>query len=400
MKICFYCDSIFTIGGVQRVLAVIAKKLSERGHLITILTQDDPNSENLNLYQLNQANITYKYINYPPVSPIAYLPCKTFSFLYKKKIIPQTPLTSQWYGYSSFPFTKRRKLIEELNSGTYDVIMGVHAFTSLQLASIRNCLKARKVIAWMHNSFDAFFRTPGFYLYEQANQFKHEMRKLDDIIVLSHYDKEMFFKQFNLFSKVIYNPLTITIQGKGNIDNKRFLTIGRMCPAHKGLDILIKAFALFSPNHPEWKLDIVGEGDEEESLKQLITAHQLEKQITIHPFTSHIQPHYANASVYILSSRWEGFPLVLAEAMSHRLPIIASQIPIVKELFKEKNNSLTFPKGNIEKLAEQMEIIANMPPHEIEKMCEASFNLATTLHISNIATLWESALVLENKKKH
>ena len=164
IKICFYCDSIFSVGGVQRILAVIAGAISAK-HEVTILTLDKPEQEDLNMYELGQRNIRFRHISLPPIGKWEYLPCKTYSYLYKKRIIPQIPITSQWYGYSSFPHTQRKVLIGELNNENYDIIVGVHAFLSLQLASIRHRLKARRVVGWMHTSFNAFFNTPGFYLY-------------------------------------------------------------------------------------------------------------------------------------------------------------------------------------------------------------------------------------------
>ena len=102
IKICFYCDSIFSVGGVQRILAVIAGAISAK-HEVTILTLDKPEQEDLNMYELGQRNIRFRHISLPPIGKWEYLPCKTYSYLYKKRIIPQIPITSQWYGYSSFP---------------------------------------------------------------------------------------------------------------------------------------------------------------------------------------------------------------------------------------------------------------------------------------------------------
>lgn len=390
-KICFYCDSIFTFGGVQRVLAVIATALTAN-HEITILTQDSPDQEDLSMYELGQTNIRFRYISLPPISRSEYLPCKTYSFLYKKKIIPQTVLTSQWYGYSSFPFSQRNRLIKELNSENYDFIIGVHAFLSLRLASIRHRLNAKHVIGWMHNSFDAFFNTPGFFLYSQKNQFRHEMRKLDGIIVLTNYDREGYERELNLFPQAIHNPLPLKPEGEGNPSYKRFLSVGRMSPLAKGFDILIDAFALFARNNKEWTLEIVGEGVEEAALREQIARHKLEDRITITPFTKQIQKHYASSSVYILSSRWEGFGLVLPEAMSHRLPIICSDLPIRKELFGENKNHLTFPNGDIEELSKRMMEIAALTPEQLDKMGKLSLEMVESMKLPSVAKKWEEYL--------
>ena len=83
---------------------------------------------------------------------------------------------------------------------------------------------------------------------------------------------------------------------------------------------MIEAFRLFAQRDSDWKLDIVGEGVEEELYRSLIQKYHLEDRVFIHPFTKNIQDYYSKAQVYVLSSRWEGFGLVLVEAMAHGLP--------------------------------------------------------------------------------
>lgn len=351
MKICFYCNTIFTFGGVQRVLAVIAKELSKE-HDVTILTLDNPSLNDTTMYGLNYANIHYINLQYPRIPFCENISCKAYSLLYKT-ILPQNKLFSKWYGYSSFPHTQRSLLIKTLNQGSYDVVVGVHVFLSFHLASIQKQIKA-KTIGWMHNSYDAFFSIKTSYVGKQKNQFKHLMPELDKIIVLSKYDQEKFQKELNVHTEAIYNPLTIEPKGKGSPGHKKFLAVGRFSPLHKGFDILIEAFALFAKQNEDWTLDIVGEGPEEDMLRSLISKHHLEKRVTIFPFTKDVEKHYESASVYVLSSRWEGFGLVLVEAMSYGLPIISSYLPVTKELLEGKEVGIFFENEDVTDLALKM----------------------------------------------
>ena len=134
------------------------------------------------------------------------------------------------------------------------------------------------------------------------------------------------------FPTVIYNPLTLVPGRPSNGTTKRFLAIGRFSHYHKGFDVLIKAFNLFTKNDKEWILDIVGEGPEKDLYCKLIQQYNLEERIKIHPFTHDVQSYYSNGQIYVLSSRWEGFGLVLVEAMAHGLPVISSDIPTSKEI--------------------------------------------------------------------
>ena len=101
-------DSIFSYGGVQRVTAVIAKELAKDCD-VTIVTFDNPKAENTSLYDLNNANIHYRFFCYPETPRWKELFCKAYSGLFRK-ILPQTRLTSDWYSHSSFPSEKRDAL--------------------------------------------------------------------------------------------------------------------------------------------------------------------------------------------------------------------------------------------------------------------------------------------------
>ena len=109
---------------------------------------------------------------------------------------------------------------------------------------------------------------------------------------------------------------------------------------------------MFAKENKEWTLDLIGEGVEEPTYRDLINKYQLQERISIHPFTSQIQKYYSSAHIYVLSSRWEGMPLVLMEAMSHGLPIVSSDLPVSKEIMGDFG--LYFENGNVEQLAEQM----------------------------------------------
>jgi len=387
MKICFYTDSVFIYGGVQRVLATIAKSLSQQ-HDITILTLEAPESKDLSMYELKESSIKFSFLKYSGLKVWEWLPCKTYSFLYKK-ILPKKNITTRLYGYSSFPKSRREKLINFINNEEFDIVIGVHAFVSFHLSSIRNNIKS-KTIGWMHNSYDAFFNTPNLYLWKQKERFSYEMKRLDKIIVLTKNDKNLYENNLGLKPDVIYNPLTLIPKGKASPKNKRFLAVGRLSYLHKGFDILIKAFSIFSKKDKEWKLDIVGEGPDEAFLRQLINDNHMQERIIIHPFLNDIQKYYSSASIYILSSRWEGLPLVLFEAMSHHLPVIASKIPVTSEILSKETGSTFFESENFNDLAETMDKM--IKSDQLEEMGEKAFSYTQKFDVSYICKKWEKLL--------
>ena len=151
--------------------------------------------------------------------------------------------------------------------------------------------------------------------------------------------------------------------------------------------MLIEAFRIFAKSNKEWTLDIVGEGVEEQLYRQLIKDYHLEDRITIHPFTHNIQAYYSQAQIYVLSSRWEGFGLVLVEAMAHGLPVISSDLPTSKEIMGDFG--LYFQNGNIEELAERLHDATII---DWEQKSSEAFSIARRFGLSQIAGQWQKIL--------
>jgi len=375
-------DSIFSYGGVQRVTAVIAKELAKDCD-VTIVTFDNPKAEDTSLYDLNKANIHYRYFNYPETPRWKELFCKAYSGLFRK-VLPQTRLTSDWYSHSSFPSEKRDALAKELKDGEYDVIIGVHAPLAVRLATCKSQLGDTKLIGWIHNSYEALFGAGSLYIGpELRKHYEYQLQKLYKTIVLCQDDA----RKYHFPVDVIYNPLTLEPGKPSQGDSKRFLAVGRFSHRHKGFDLLIEAFNIFAKDNKEWTLDIVGEGVEEPLYRKMITDYKLEGRITIHPFTNNIQQYYTNAQVYVLSSRWEGFGLVLVEAMAHGLPIVSSDLPTSKEIMGDFG--MYFTNGNINELVEQLHKATEI---EWDKKSEEAIQIAQRFNIQHIIEQWNKII--------
>lgn len=389
-KVCFIVDSIFTIGGVQRVTAVIAKELAKE-YDVTIVTFDKAYKENTSLYGLNEAKITYRFISYPKIGEIKNKLCKAYSGLYLK-LQPQSKWSSNLYARSSFPSELRQVLLAELKREEFDIIIGVHAPLAARLATLKKDLPKAKLIGWLHNSYEALFGEDSHYYIgaKRRRHYVYQFRKLDDVVVLCQDDANRFHQYDKAFMpRVIYNPLTLKSWNPSQGNSKRFLTIGRFTPLHKGIDLLIEAFHLFAQENHDWMLDIVGEGKEETKYRALINKYKLENRITIHPFTNQIQNYYSNAQAYVLSSRWEGMPLVLVEAMSHGLPIVTSDLPVCREILGDFG--LYFENGDIEDLAQQLENATHL---DWQEKSQEALKIAQRLDVHPIVEQWKRLLEL------
>ena len=388
-RICFLVDSIFSFGGVQRVTTVIAKELAKT-YDVTIVSFDNPNTLDTSLYNLNDANINYRFFSYPSVGSFYNKICKAYSGLYQKYSF-QSKWASNLYAKSSFPAPLRNALAKELRQGHYDFIIGVHAPLAARLATLRPYLPNTKLIGWIHNSFEALFSEASLYIgADRKHHYVYQFQKLDQVIVLYNQDAEAYnLYDSNFRPTVIYNPLTLKPGKPSEGNSHRFLAVGRFSHLHKGFDLLIEAFNMFSQQNSDWQLDIVGEGVEESLYKTLIHKYKLENRIIIHPFTNNIQDFYSHAQVYVLSSRWEGLPLVLVESMAHGLPIVSSDLPTCKEIMGEF--ALYFKNGDIIELAQKLEDATHL---DWQAKSKEAMEIAQRFNIDHIIKQWKRLLEL------
>ena len=381
-RICFLTDSIFSFGGVQRVTAVIAKELA-KDYDVTIVTKDKPEQKDTTFYELDKANIHYRFFSFPEVSRWKYYFCKAYSYLYRR-YLPQTRLTSNLYACSSFPHEQRKALYRELKEGNYDVIIGVHAPLAIRLASCRRHLRGTRLIGWIHNSYEALFGEGSLYIGpELCKHYEFQLAKLDHTIVLCRDDAQ----KYHIPTKVIYNPLTLVPGPPSEGTSKKFLAVGRFSRLHKGFDLLIEAFRIFAQDNKEWTLDIVGEGVEDPLYRKYIKEYQLQERIHIHPFTNNIQQYYHEAQAYVLSSRWEGFGLVLVEAMAHGLPIISSNLPTSKEIMGDFG--LYFVNGDVNGMARQMHVATQLDWNSTSRK---AIEIAHRFNLETISRQWQQII--------
>ena len=386
-KICFLADSIFTIGGVQRVTAVVAKELSRR-HEVTVVTFDDPASADRTLYGLDASPVTFRFIRYPSVSFFERFCCKAYSAVYRKLRL-RGRRASDLDALSSLPSPLRRCLADELRRGGYDVVVGVHAPLAVRLATVSKNLPGVKTIGWIHNSFEALYGEGSLYIGpELLRHYVCQLGRLGEVVVLSRHDAEAYRRcDGRLQPRVVYNPLTLEPGPRSKGTSRRFLAVGRFSHRHKGFDLLIEAFHRFAQHDDEWSLDIVGEGPEEPLYRELIARYGLGRRVWLHPFTTRVQQYYSAAQVYVLSSRWEGFGLVLVEAMAHGLPVVSSDLPTSREIMGA--HALYFANGNVDELAQRLSEATRM---DWRRYSDEAIAVARRFRADGIMAEWEQLL--------
>ncbi|GAA4958110.1 glycosyltransferase involved in cell wall biosynthesis [Nonomuraea thailandensis] len=133
--------------------------------------------------------------------------------------------------------------------------------------------------------------------------------------------------------------------------NPVVIAAGRLVP-QKGFDLLIKAFAQVVPEHPEWRLRIFGTGPRRGQLAGLVEQFGLGAHVALPGRTDRLERELTDASVYALSSRFEGLPMVMIEAMTHALPVVAFDCPTgPKDVLTDGADGLLVPPRDVDALA-------------------------------------------------
>ncbi len=149
-------------------------------------------------------------------------------------------------------------------------------------------------------------------------------RHASAVVTLTHDDAALW--PFARRVEVIPNFTCQQAAGPCDYRSRRVVAVGRLCE-QKGFDMLVDAWKTVAERHPDWHLDIYGEGDQRDALQCQIADGGLSQAVTLHPATSDVAAAYASAAFYVMSSRYEGFGLVLIEAMRCGLPCVSFDCP-------------------------------------------------------------------------
>ena len=308
-------------GGAEKVLATFLKKLPDDKYEIDLL---------LNLYSGKYLSeipdwINVIYLNKGEMittNRLQDIPVKAFRVMYQ------------------FVLKKFPKLLYStiLKNKKYDIeFAAIHGFRD---EILKSPLKSSKKIVWIHNDL----RKTHFHNYTD-----NEIRKFfgfDKILVISEHiqkDFENLARNENEKNRIvrIYNPLdTNEILNKANVNWEStqnpapvFISVGTVFP-QKGFDRLLKVHQRLLHEGFPHLVKILGDGYDFENIKNLISELQITETVEMTGFTDNPYPAVKNADFYILSSRYEGFPTVLFEAVTLKKNIIATEVSGVREILE------------------------------------------------------------------
>ncbi|MFA6336112.1 MAG: glycosyltransferase family 4 protein, partial [Bacteroidales bacterium] len=185
-------------------------------------------------------------------------------------------------------------------------------------------------------------------------QLIRNLRRLDKFVVLSYEDKQKWHELANV--SVIYNPIARYPEVISDCSSKKVISAGRF-ENQKGFDMLIKSWSIVSKRYPDWNLEIYGSGDKS-SYNKLVEENNIGNSCMLMEAVQNLNEKFTESSIFAFSSRFEGFGMVITEAMACGLPPVAFACPCgPRDIIEDGVNGLLAEPGNIEDLANKLSLL-------------------------------------------
>lgn len=228
-------------------------------------------------------------------------------------------------------------------------------------------------------------------------QLIRQLRKMKYFIVLSHEDAAEWTELNNV--TVIYNPLSFFPEQQSDGMQKQVIAVGRYVP-QKGFDRLISAWSIVSKRHPDWTLSIYGDGMRQQ-LQQQIDELGISSTCQLRHSVQNIVEKYCESSIFVLSSRYEGFGMVIIEAMACGIPPVSFTCPCgPRDIIDDGKDGILVENGNVEELAKKISFLIKNEEIRKEMGRMARINV-DRFKIEHIALQWKTLFesVLKNKNQ-
>ncbi|MDX2826857.1 glycosyltransferase [Streptomyces ipomoeae] len=314
-------NSVDELGGVTSWSHHMARLLTERGHrlhVIGITTPEDPHD----LGELPYPT-TRLYDGQPPS------PGRARDASMREKA---TVLT---------------RLFRAARPGAVVIVTQVWAMEWVRLADTAGLT----VIGMSHESYETSKSSSRF-----RRVLKH-YRDVDRMLVLTREDADLWIGEGLNNTSFIPNAVPWLPDAPSPRTEKTIVSIGRLSD-EKGVDMLLDTWSEVAPRHPDWLLRIYGSGEDEELLRKQCTALGIDGSVRWMGRTSDVQGALRGASVFALSSRGEGFPLALMEAMAMGVPCAAFDCaPGVHAMVRDGEDGLLAHPGNTGELARKLDLL-------------------------------------------
>jgi len=351
MKIIFTIKNINYLAGTERVTSILSNALVERGHQVGVISLIGEGQE--------------PFYKFDPRVSLFYL---------------APPVDKHLFPYRDI--RRSRKMREILLSEKPDCVIFVdsgRSYVNLPAA------KGFPTITWEHLNIKA------------CNGPKRRLSRIlavkhtDAIVSLTKGDADDYVTMFGApVSICMPNPVTIDTAKKSKLENKRVLAVGRL-DDQKGFDMLLDAWAMIQ-KRDGWSLRIIGNGKRSKELHAQIAKLGIGDSVEIVPPTKDMVSEYTSASIYAMSSRYEGLPLVLIEAMSLGLPIVSFDCEKgPRDIVVPGVTGELVPPENVPALAASLENLMNNSA-KLKAYSTSSIVESEKYNLDAIVTRWEELI--------
>jgi len=255
----------------------------------------------------------------------------------------------------------RKNIMQEIEQTNPDIIIcNVYSFSVIDIIiriatslDIKTVIESHTKLSSTFMSYKFHYNKTLYYLTKKWDQtILHRLKSTSCVVALTKQDA-IDWKPYVKNIIVIPNFITIEPQLVKDYSVKRVITAGRYS-YEKGYDMLLQAWAIVIKDYPDWQLHIFGDEDRSPYIK-ISELLKIRDSVFLHPSTTDIAKEFSKSSIYVLSSRYEGFGLVLAEAMSCGLPCISFDCPYgPREIINDGEDGLLARYKDIKDLANKI----------------------------------------------
>lgn len=351
-KVCFLIGNMNLTGGTERVTSLIANGLARKGHQISILSLSEGKHS---FFEINKEITLHSLFDHQVSMKKNFIGC-----CYKVR-----------------QFVKQHDI---------DTIIVVDSILCMFTVPALIGLKVQH-ICWEHFNFNVdlgvSFRRLGR---------KWAAKYCDYVVTLTRRDKELWEQGLkNIKAKIvpIANPTPYeNIENTPSLEYKTILAMGRLT-YQKGFDLLLDAWALVCKKNHDWTLKIVGSGEDELKLKEQAKRLAIENRVIFISATKNVQQYFRTSSFFCLSSRFEGFGMVMIEAQSFSLPIIAFNCDAgPSDIIENEMNGFLVACNDFQKLSERIIQSILMNQDQYNRFSDSAKNSSRGYALSNIIDHW------------
>ena len=338
MKIAYVYSTLAKSGGTERMIAEKTSYLAEKfGYDVTIINLFQ-RIEDINDYliskKVKQVNLGIPYFS-------------QYKYKYPKRF---------WVKWHINKLLKK-SIIEAVKQVDPDILIGVSRFNANYISSIK--CRAKKIIECHESKYNTIYDTnfnrsffAKYFIKIYTSLYFHTIIQNADVIVTLTEGDKMLWKRAK-YIDVIPNFSTMSISKYSNCTTKRVIAVGRL-QWEKGFDRLLDIWKVVVSKHPDWQLEIFGEGELKEELDNMITKANI-NNIKLNGIAHDISKEYASSSICTVTSYFEGFSLVLLEAMKHGVPCVAFDCPFgPRNIINDASNGFLVNDGDTKLFAERL----------------------------------------------